>query len=482
MFSIRDLKRYRKCPRLFYKYYTHQVEEVDFIKVDENITELLIKKFNIDKKYIVTKKVDVNKLKEKHIFEAKFDYTGLDVEIPYMVRKKEGFDIYFTDLSVEPKISKVKDYAIILWVLKKNDIKIDRIKVIYLNKNYVKEEDSNINLLFKVSSSIHSHGHYIGNVTNLVNRKNIHYTDDLIKMKKIVDKGELPKMVSNCNIKVKCELKNECYNYKDLPNDSILYLNSSKNKFDMYKNGIVHIKDADLSTLEGNKIQYQQVKASRNGGLSFDKLAMVMWLKQFENSIITFIDFEWETYAIPKFNGLKPYDVVCFQYSMDILYQDHSLTHHEYIGQNDTRLEFVKRLIHDTPKDSIVVAYNAAGAEKIRLKELAIQLPEYSKELLDINSRMVDISIPFVNGMVYELNMRGSFTLKAVYNAISKHGTYDKLNISTAMDAVTNWRNIDDINDDSNKKVKEDLLRYCGLDTKSMVVIYKWLLKIVNNH
>jgi len=249
----------------------------------------------------------------------------------------------------------------------------------------------------------------------------------------------------------------------------------------MYKNGIVHMKDSDLDLIEGNKIQYQQIKASQNGGLSFDKLALKMWLKQLENTVITFIDFEWETYAIPKYNGLKPYDVVCFQYSMDILYKDNTKEHHEYIGQGDTRLQFVKRLIHDTPKNSVIVAYNATGAEKIRLKELTEQLPEYKDELLDINSRMIDISVPFVNGMVYELNMRGSYTLKAVYNAISKHGTYNKLNISTAMDAVSNWRSIDDINNDSNKKVKEDLLRYCGLDTKSMVVIYKWLLKIANN-
>ena len=481
MFSLRDLKRYRKCPRLFYKYYTHQVEEVDFIKVDENITNLLIKKFNIKKNYIASQIVNVNKLNEKHIFEAKFEYVGLDVEIPYMVKKKDCFDIYFVDLSVEPKISKIKDYAITYWVLKKNDVKVDKIKIIYLNKNFVKSENSNDSALFKVSSSIHSHGHYIGNVTKLVKKKKIHYTDDLIAMKKVVELDKLPEMVSNCNIKVKCELKAECYNYDNLPNDSVLYLYSSKSKFEMYKNGIVHMKDSDLDLIEGNKIQYQQIKASQNGGLSFDKLALKMWLKQLENTVITFIDFEWETYAIPKYNGLKPYDVVCFQYSMDILYKDNTKEHHEYIGQGDTRLQFVKRLIHDTPKNSVIVAYNATGAEKIRLKELTEQLPEYKDELLDINSRMIDISVPFVNGMVYELNMRGSYTLKAVYNAISKHGTYNKLNISTAMDAVSNWRSIDDINNDSNKKVKEDLLRYCGLDTKSMVVIYKWLLKIANN-
>ena len=481
MFSIKDLKRYRKCPRLFYRYYSNQIEEVDFIKIDENITELIAKKFNISKKYTAEGITDLDKVREKHIFEAKFEYESLLVEVPYMVRKQDGYDIYLVDYSVEPKVSKTKDYAIICWVLKKNGIKIDRIKIIYINQNYVMGK-ADEGVLFKVSSSLYSHHHYVGNVTRLVKKKAVDYTLDLRKMKEIAERNEVPGIPDSCNIKIRCELKEDCYEYSALPNDSVLYLNSSRAKYDMYRNGIVHMKDADLDILEGNRNQFQQIKASRNGGISFDSMALNMWLKQLEGRTITFMDFEWETYAIPKYSGLKPYNVVCFQYSMDILHLDNSLEHHEYIGQYDTRLEFVHRIIHDTPDDSLVVAYNASGAEKIRLQELAKQFPEFRKELLDIASRMIDISIPFVNGMVYDLNMRGAYSLKAVYNAISIHGSYDMLNISTAMDAVNNWRNISDINDDSNQGVREDLLRYCGLDTKSMVVIYKWLLKIANNH
>ncbi|MEI7668076.1 MAG: DUF2779 domain-containing protein, partial [Erysipelotrichaceae bacterium] len=123
-----------------------------------------------------------------------------------------------------------------------------------------------------------------------------------------------------------------------------------------------------------------------------------------------------------------------------------------------------------------ILAYNAFGAETIRLNELAHQFPEYRLELLALIERFVDLEAVFDLGLVYDVRMKGLYSLKAIIQVVDPSMNYDQLSISHGMDAVMHYRSYAKQDDD--EETMDALLKYCRMDTLAMVEIIKWLINL----
>ena len=138
-----------------------------------------------------------------------------------------------------------------------------------------------------------------------------------------------------------------------------------------------------------------------------------------------------------------------------------------------------EHLIRAIPKEGTVLAYNAEGAEKIRIQELADMYPEYAEDLLHINARMEDLQLPFSTGVIYDTRMKGQWSLKTIMSMMDDPG-YHNLDIQQGMDAVFEWRNLDkNVDNEDIEKSIADLKAYCGMDTYAMTVVLKWLFELV---
>ena len=78
-------------------------------------------------------------------------------------------------------------------------------------------------------------------------------------------------------------------------------------------------------------------------------------------------------------------------------------------------------MINDLPKEGSILVYNMEGAEKLRLIQLAKQFPQYKDELQQIWERMVDLSLPFSSGNIYDLRMEGMYSLKKLVPIFSDY-------------------------------------------------------------
>jgi hypothetical protein len=137
-----------------------------------------------------------------------------------------------------------------------------------------------------------------------------------------------------------------------------------------------------------------------------------------------------------------------------------------------------ENLLKDIPREGSVMAYNAEGAEKIRIRELADLFEDLSKPLLDINERMEDLQLPFENGVIYDVRMRGQWSLKILMSMMDDPGYHD-LDIQQGMDAVFEWRHLDLSEDVENREqIIENLKAYCGMDSYAMTVVFEWLKKL----
>ena len=61
------------------------------------------------------------------------------------------------------------------------------------------------------------------------------------------------------------------------------------------------------------------------------------------------------------------------------MHEDGRIEHEVYLNIHDNRKDMAEHLIRAIPKEGTVLAYNAEGAEKIRIQELADMYPEYAE-------------------------------------------------------------------------------------------------------
>lgn len=118
-----------------------------------------------------------------------------------------------------------------------------------------------------------------------------------------------------------------------------------------------------------------------------DEQAIRYWIEQIEYPI-SYLDFEWETFAIPPYVNMKAFDVLCFQYSIHIEDEQGQLDHKTFFATGDCRKDFIDHLLQDIPEQGSIMVFNMEGAEKLRLRQLANQYPEYRIQLEQLANRM----------------------------------------------------------------------------------------------
>jgi hypothetical protein len=188
---------------------------------------------------------------------------------------------------------------------------------------------------------------------------------------------------------------------------------------------------------------------------------------------LAFLDFETVGLAIPVWNGCHPYDAVPVQFSCHRPAADGTVFHDEWLadGPNDPRPELARRLVRACRGARTIVAYNASF-ERRGVELLAAAVPELAGELQEIATRLAD-PLPVVRDHVYHPDFGGSFSLKAVLPALVPGPGYNELEVAEGATASVELERLmfhgDSMTAEDRHRLREALLRYCGLDTASLM-------------
>ena len=485
MFHISDLKKYNRCRRMYcLDQFTPRPEFRPFVRLDQQVSDLVSRKLGITDPFVGQRGDDASlalQAMADHdwLIKARFEYGQLRIKVPFLHRNEDGWDLYFMFIGLYPHSNDMQFYCDTVWVLENLNIPLKNMYVVHLNADYVRGEELDENELFVVSSSFYNGKNH----PTLPVEKAVHnHMKDISELLDGMQQGFAdipePERGHQCSSRQKCRYYDSCFpEEKEQEDNSILTLIGAQYRYDMKKEGRLYLRDADERRIEGSRMQYAQIMADRQGGLYTDKMALRNWLGRLKYPIAC-IDFEWERYAIPPYAGMRPYDVLLFEYSIHTIQEDGTIDHKVYLSIHDKREDFARGLIRDIPKEGTVLAYNAEGAEKIRIQELAEVFPQYRDELLAINDRMEDLQLPFESGMVYDTRMRGQWSLKKIMAMMDDPG-YRDLDIQQGMDAVYEWRFLDEEEklDENDPRVRE-LKEYCGMDSYAMTVVLDWLKQI----
>ncbi|MEG0330355.1 MAG: DUF2779 domain-containing protein [Longicatena sp.] len=486
MYHISDIKKYERCPRSFWLSRSNRKNFIPFVNYNENMSELCKELLMIAEDNAFVGKVNddgalaLGAYKEKKtLINARFAYEDVRIKVPFLLCEEDKTILYFTYTNCYPKESEAQGMADTISVLEALDINVDEVYAIHLNHEYIRKDSLDVKELFIINDCLYN------------NKNKAHKTiQDLLAQ----DKRDIKPLLAALraceeseDVKIKrttaCTRGNKCPYYEDcfrenVEDSSVLSLVQSAHKYDMKEDGIQDLKDVDIKRIEGTRHQYAQIMADKLGGCYVDKGALTCWINEHISYPISYLDFEWETFAYPPYKGMRPFDVLAFQYSLHIEEKDgDALQHVNFIAEGDCREAFVVDLLAHVPKTGTILVYNMEGAEKLRLRQLAQQFPQYEKELEQIWERMLDLSLPFSTGNVYDVRMRGFYSLKTLVPIFSDYN-YQDLAISYGMDAVEAWRLYEKSEPAEKAIIYQQLSEYCSMDTYAEYIVYHALKKL----
>lgn len=186
-----------------------------------------------------------------------------------------------------------------------------------------------------------------------------------------------------------------------------------------------------------------------------------------------FLDYETFNPAVPDYDGYHPYQHVVFQYSLDIFpAPDAEPTHHEYLGSgnSDPARPLLEHLLARIGPRGSVIVWNQSF-EAGRNREMAKTYPEFASQLENINDRMFDLMEIFSKGLYIHPEFHGSASIKNVLPVLAKDLSYDGLSIPKGDAAMMAWVALTrgQLSAAEIEQTRQDLLRYCALDTLAMV-------------
>ena len=210
-------------------------------------------------------------------------------------------------------------------------------------------------------------------------------------------------------------------------------------------------------------------------------------IRKFINTLsypLYFLDFETYQESIPQYDGVRPYMQIPFQYSLHYIEkEDGELFHKEFLAEAniDPRRGLAERLVMDIPKNVCVIAYNMMF-EKMVIKNLAELYSDLSDHLMNTYDNMYDLMIPFKDRDYYSKNMFGSYSIKYVLPALFPDDPsldYHNLEgIHNGSEAMDSYANLGNYSKEEQEIIRNNLLKYCELDTYAMVKIYVKLKEI----
>jgi hypothetical protein len=407
---------------------------------------------------------------EPMILDGVFIHDGIVCRIDAMAREDTGYSLYEIKSSAGIKDVYFNEAAIKWAILTLCKVPLVRSYILHINNKYVRDGALDVHRLFNQK-----------NITQVVRRRQeaaIKTIDDLLSIKK--DKPHIH-IGAWCNDPYECDFRQHCW--RNIPTPSVFDLHKlpGNKKFELYRQGIVRFEDL-AGNIDLSPHQRHQVEAELEGKDFIDIAALKTFLNEIRYPVY-FLDFETFQQAVPRFDKLRPYEQIPFQFSLHVVDNEGAeVKHVEFLAEAgcDPRRELAERLVAVMGNEGTILAYNQAF-EKGVIRKLAESFPDLADALEAMRGRFVDLMYPFEKGLYYTKNMNGRHSIKTVLPALVPELTYQGMEIGHGGEAMNAYATLHLVKDDALRHtVRQNLLEYCKLDTLAMVRIWDKLKKSAN--
>ena len=403
----------------------------------------------------------------ENIAEASFMYDGLFCAVDILHKNGDGWDIVEVKSSTHVSAIYIEDMAFQYYVLTNAGINVTGVYNMHIDNSYVFHESLDLHGLFKLKDC-----------TRVCKKKFNEVKNNIESIRGIVDTSEEPEIEIGmfCDSPYECAYKSYCR--RSIPYPSVFDISGlRKNKmFELYNQGIITYEDIINNGIKLGTYQMLQVETSLYHSQDYvDKAKIQAFLAELSYPIYH-LDFETFQPAVPEWEGCRPFMRVPFQYSLHIEHEDGRLEHKEFLAKEgtDPRRAIAESLCENIPQGVCLLAYNMSFENGV-LRDLAEQFPDLGKHLIDMVRNMHDLLVPFRKHFYYTEAMEGSSSIKYVLPALCPDDPdldYHNLDqVHDGHEASSAFDNMAYLEPEEVESLRENLLRYCGLDTLAMVKV-----------
>lgn len=397
-------------------------------------------------------------------FQMSFTDKQFIARTDALVYKPENnsFDLYEIKGSTKVKPEHIIDAAFQFLIVNK-EIKVDRVFILHLNKDYVRSGNLKLEKIF-ISDD----------VTEKV--QEILMDIDIKREEALgVVQQNTHEEIQHCYKPKDCPCPNLChpvipeYSIYDIPGIR------EKKKIQLLDQRVFDIKDFP-STFPLTDKQRKVVGVAKAGEPFIDPKAIKREFEYFEYPLY-FLDYETYLSVIPLFDKYHPQQQMVFQYSlhkMESMKGEVTHTEHLSITKDDPSRSLTENLIRDIGDSGTVFVWNKTF-EVSRNNELAKIYPNHASFFDKLNDRIYDLG-DFINqGMYIHPDFKGSWSIKNVLPVMVPDLSYSDMEIGKGDQAMMAWWRLfnDELPTDDAEKTKTELLEYCKLDTWAMVEIFR---------
>ncbi len=390
-----------------------------------------------------------------------------------------AYDVYEVKASNSGENKKVKDeiyandLAFQYVVLKENDIPINKLYLVRLNKDYIRGVEIDLNELLTKED-------FTEKVNNIIET----VSSDMDNAFGVLSQIEEPHGECKCMTRGRSShcttFKHSNPNVPEYSVHDIARIGLSKKKLEnLIDSRIFSILDVpddyELSDIQKNQVQVAQMdKKLIDRNLIQEFLATVIYP-------ISFLDYETFPSAIPRFSGYGPFNQIPFQFSLHITNEKNTEpSHSEFIFSEKTKpdIDFIEALQKQLPITGSIVVWNKSFEMGINTK-LTERNPEYKDFLENLNSRVVDLEDVFKQQLYVHKGFKGKTSIKFVLPTLTDL-SYKELHIQNGAVASDTWNKIvtDGYREQGKQNQIQNLLKYCELDTYAMYAIWKHLIDL----
>jgi hypothetical protein len=365
----------------------------------------------------------------------------------------------------------IEDAAFQNIVIERTGLRVGKIFLLHLNKEYVRGDEIKVKELFTLDD-----------ITEKVRERIIRTIDDMKKAEEILFHPDEKAIICEC---IYSGRSSHCttfkYSHPHVPDYSVHDIsrigNSKKKLESLVDSQIFDLNDIpddfELSEIQKNQVIIHKRQTQK---INYDGVREELKSLRFP---LYFLDYETFPAAIPLFRGYKPYQHITFQFSLDVLHNYESEPiHHEFLHLDKTDpsariIQELKKIIG--PEGNIIVWHKSF--EIGRNNELAILCPEEKDFLENINDRVYDLEKIFTKQLYLHPGFKGRTSIKKVQPTLAPSLTYEELEIREGGTASEAWYRMvyEKNSSDQKQKIANDLLKYCGRDTYAMYAVWKHL-------
>lgn len=258
----------------------------------------------------------------------------------------------------------------------------------------------------------------------------------------------------------------------------ITRIGASKKKLgELIGRGILRIEDVpddfDLSAIQRN-----QVEAARLRRAQIDRSAIAEFLAHMSYPV-AFLDYETFPAAVPRFPGYKPFNQIPFQFSLDVVAKPGGdVEHFEFLHTSGTNPDgpFIEALRTYLPASGSIVVWNQTFEGGIN-ELLGERNPEAHDFMASLDPRIVDLMDVFSTQAYVHPDFKGRTSIKSILPVLVPALSYKGLAIREGATASARWNELvtGEVKGAEANAIQDNLLAYCGLDTRAMVEIW-WAL------